>query len=242
LYLLRLSQAASAHPCLRHDDLIQQQFFRVADSNEARERKLPGFFFFTGACVVAVFPAFLKLAGRKVLVVGGGPMAAAKIAPLAQAGAVIHLVTPAICDALDTTAVTSIELREFQPADLDGVWLVVAAATPAVNRQVAAEAAERRLFVNAVDDPENASVYLGGVVRRGGATIAISTDGAAPALAGLLREALDAALPAEEEMETWLARARDLRATWRAAGVPMTARRPQLLETLNRLYETGAPR
>ena len=189
---------------------------------------------------MAVFPAFLKLAGRKVLVVGGGPMAAAKIAPLAQAGAVIHLVTPAICAALDTTAVASIERREFQPSDLDGVWLVVAAATPAVNRQVAAEAAERRLFVNAVDDPENASVYLGGVVRRGGATIAISTDGAAPALAGLLREALDAALPAEEEMETWLARARDLRATWRADGVPMTARRPQLLETLNRLYETGA--
>jgi uroporphyrin-III C-methyltransferase/precorrin-2 dehydrogenase/sirohydrochlorin ferrochelatase len=190
---------------------------------------------------VAVFPAFLKLAGRKVLVVGGGPMAAAKIAPLVQAGAVIHVVSPAICAALDTAVVASIALREFQPADLDGVWLVVAAATPAVNRHVAAEAAERRLFVNAVDDPENASVYLGGVVRRGGATIAISTDGAAPALAGLLREALDAALPDEEQMEAWLARARDLRVTWRADGVPIAARRPQLLESLNRLYGTGVP-
>jgi siroheme synthase-like protein len=190
---------------------------------------------------VAVFPAFLKLAGRKVLVVGGGPMAAAKIAPLVQAGAVIHVVSPAICAALDTAVVASIALREFQPADLDGVWLVVAAATPAVNRHVAAEAAERRLFVNAVDDPENASVYLGGVVRRGGATIAISTDGAAPALAGLLREALDAALPDEEQMEAWLARARDLRVTWRADGVPIAARRPQLLESLNRLYATGEP-
>jgi len=189
---------------------------------------------------VAVFPAFLKLAGRKVLVVGGGPMAAAKIAPLQQAGAVIHVVSPAICAALDVTAVRSVTQREFQPADLDGAWLVVAAATSAVNREVATEAARRQLFVNAVDDPENASVYLGGVVRRGGATIAISTDGAAPALAGLLREALDAALPEETEMETWLARARELRAVWRADGVPMPARRPQLLETLNGIYDTPA--
>jgi siroheme synthase-like protein len=185
---------------------------------------------------VAVFPAFLKLADRKVLVVGGGPMAAAKIAPLRDAGAVIHLVAPAISAALDLTAIAAIARRPFEPHDLDGAWLVVAAATPAVNRAVAAEAARRRVFVNAVDDPENASVYLGGVVRRGGATIAISTDGAAPALAGLLREALDAALPDEAEMEAWLARARALRTTWRAAGVPMAARRPHLLEALNLLY------
>ena len=186
---------------------------------------------------MAVFPAFLKLAGRKVLVVGGGPMAAAKIGALAQAGAVIHVVSPAICPALDTTAVASIDRRGFRPADLEGAWLVVAAATPAVNRDVAAAAAERRLFVNAVDDPQNASVYLGGVVRRGGATIAISTDGAAPALAGLLREALEASLPGEEDMDAWLARARELKISWRAAGVPMDARRPQLLEALNRLHD-----
>jgi siroheme synthase-like protein len=189
---------------------------------------------------VAVFPAFLKLADRKVLVVGGGPMAASKIAPLQQAGALVHVVAPVICPALASTPVASLVRREFRPDDLDDVWLVVAAATPAVNREVAAEAARRRLFVNAVDDPANASAYLGGVVRRGGATIAISTDGAAPALAGLLREALDAALPDDDEMEVWLARARELRTGWRAAGVPMTARRPQLLEALNSIYETQA--
>jgi uroporphyrin-III C-methyltransferase/precorrin-2 dehydrogenase/sirohydrochlorin ferrochelatase len=186
---------------------------------------------------VAVFPAFLKLAGRKVLVVGGGPMAAAKIGPLRQAGALIHVVAPDICAALDLTTVASVARREFQPGDLDGVWLVIAAATSAVNREVAEEAGRRQLFVNAVDDPENASVYLGGVVRRGGATIAISTDGAAPALAGLLREALDAALPDDEEMDEWLAHARRLRIAWRAAGVPMAERRPHLLEALNRIYD-----
>jgi siroheme synthase-like protein len=187
---------------------------------------------------VAVFPAFLKLEGRQVLVVGGGPMAAAKIAPLREAGALIHVVAPAICPALDQTAVESVARRAFEPRDLDDVWLVVAAATPAVNRHVAAVAERRQLFVNAVDDPGNATVYLGGVVRRGGATIAISTDGAAPALAGLLREALDAALPDPDEMEAWLAHARELRATWRATALPMAARRPHLLETLNRLYAT----
>jgi len=76
---------------------------------------------------VAVFPAFLKLAGRKVLVVGGGPMAAAKVAALWQAGAEIHLVTPAICPAMDLTEVASVVRREFRPDDLDGMWLVVAA-------------------------------------------------------------------------------------------------------------------
>ena len=62
-------------------------------------------------------------------------------------------------------------------------------------------------------------MYLGGVVRRGGVTIGISTDGAAPALAGLLREAIDAVLPAD--LETWSLRARELRPSWRARQVPM---------------------
>ena len=64
------------------------------------------------------------------------------------------------------------------------------------------------MFVNAVDDPANASLYLGGVVRRGGVTAAISTDGRAPALAGLIREALEALLP-EDEVRRWLAAADD---------------------------------
>ena len=83
-------------------------------------------------------------------------------------------------------------------------------------------------------DPANASVYLGGVVRRGGVTFGISTDGAAPALAGLLREALDAMLPAD--LEEWSVRAHELRQSWRARGIPMEARRPELLEALNALY------
>jgi uroporphyrin-III C-methyltransferase/precorrin-2 dehydrogenase/sirohydrochlorin ferrochelatase len=77
-------------------------------------------------------------------------------------------------------------------------------------------------------------VYLGGVVRRAGVTLAISTDGTAPALAGLLREAIDYMLPAD--LSTWTTRAHDLRQSWRARGVPMEARRPELLTALNELY------
>ena len=183
-----------------------------------------------------MFPAFLKLDGRKVLIVGGGPVALSKVAALRQAGAELHVVAPAVCAGLASEELASLERREFVPSDLDGAWLVVAAATPEVNRTVASEADRRRIFVNAVDDPPNASVYLGGVVRRGGATIAISTDGAAPALSGLLREALDAALPDAEHLGAWMERARELRHEWKAAQVPMASRRPHLLEALNALY------
>jgi siroheme synthase-like protein len=169
------------------------------------------------------------------VIVGGGPVAASKIAALYAAGADIVVVAPDVCADIEAAGV-AIRRKPFEPSDLDGAWFVVAAAPPDVNRQVAAEGERRRVFVNAVDDPANASVYLGGVVRRGGVTFGISTDGAAPALAGLLREALDAMLPAD--LEAWSRRANELRQSWRARGVPMEHRRPELLEALNALYES----
>ena len=99
---------------------------------------------------------------------------------------------------------------------------------------MAEHAHARNLFVNAVDDPSNASAYLGGVVRRDGVTFAISTKGRAPAIAGLLREGLDAVLPAD--LEQWMTRADELKREWRAKGVPMEARRPLLLDALVALY------
>ena len=182
----------------------------------------------------ALFPAFLKLQGRRVVVVGGGPVAASKLASLRAAGADLAVVAPEVCEAIRLAGV-AIRQKAYESSDLDGAWFVVAAAPPEVNRQVAQDAERRQLFVNAVDDPANASVYLGGVVRRDGVTVAISTDGAAPALAGLLREALDFMLPGD--LAVWNARARELRASWRERGVPMAARRPELLQALNALYD-----
>lgn len=169
------------------------------------------------------------------MIVGGGPVAASKIGALQSSGADIVVVAPDVCAAIDAAGI-AVHRRPFEPADLEGAWFVVAAAPPEVNRRVAAEAERRRVFVNAVDDPANASVYLGGVVRRGGVTLSISTEGAAPALAGLLREALDVMLPVD--LQTWSDRAHEMRQSWRTRGVPMEHRRPELLEALNALYET----
>jgi siroheme synthase-like protein len=186
----------------------------------------------------SLFPTFLKLAGRPVLVVGGGRMAAAKLPALAEAGARVTVVAPEVGPEIESASVTVLR-RGFVADDLDGAWFVVAAATPEVNEQVARAAEPRRVFVNAVDDPRRASTYAGGVVRRGGVTLAISTEGDAPALTGLLREALDALLPAD--LERWLVEARRLKTGWRRERVPMSQRRPLLLDALNQLY-TRVPR
>ena len=182
----------------------------------------------------SLFPAFLKLSGRRVVLVGGGAVAAGKLDTLMAAGAKVTVIAPEIRPEIEREGVAIVR-RAFEPADLDNAWWAIAAAPPEVNRQVLAAAEERRIFVNAVDDPRHATAYAGGVVRREGVTIAISTDGRAPALAGLLREALDAWLPAD--LEEWMAAADEARRAWKQEQVPMERRRPLLLETLNRLYE-----
>jgi uroporphyrin-III C-methyltransferase / precorrin-2 dehydrogenase / sirohydrochlorin ferrochelatase len=195
----------------------------------------------SSSAVTELFPAFLKLEGRMVLLVGGGTVARAKLPELLRAGARVTVVAPEVHDEIRARVVTVLT-RRFVPGDVDGAWLVVAAASAEVNREVAAAAEARRVFVNAVDDADRASAYTAGVFRRGGVTIAVSTEGRAPALAGLLREGLEALVP--EDVEAWVAAARDLRHAQRAAGVPMGERRPRLLAALNRLYEArgvGAP-
>src|ERR1700730_16800493 len=151
-----------------------------------------------------LFPLFLTLAGRDVVLVGGGPVATAKLQALLDAGGRVRVGAPVVTAEIERAGV-EIARRAFVAADLDGAWLVVAAATPEVNREVAAAAEARRVFVNAVDDPANASACLSGTVRRDGVTMAVSTSGQAPALSALLREALDKVLPAD--LDRWMAEA-----------------------------------
>jgi len=184
-----------------------------------------------------LLPLFVDLAARRVLLVGGGRVAEAKLRQLVAAGADVRVVAPAIGAPIRAAGVEIAE-REFEEGDVDGAWLVVAAATPEVNRHVAAAAELRRVFVNAVDDPSNATAYLSGVLRRGGVTIAISTSGDAPGLTALLREALEAVLPVD--LERWAAVARLRRRTWKRDGVPMESRKPLLLRALNDLYAKGS--
>jgi uroporphyrin-III C-methyltransferase/precorrin-2 dehydrogenase/sirohydrochlorin ferrochelatase len=186
---------------------------------------------------VDLYPLFLHLKDRDVLLVGGGNVASAKIDALLAAGARVTVVAPRILESLRRPGV-SIEEREFSAVDLDGMWFAIAAAPPDINREVARAAHERQIFVNAVDDADSASAYLGGVLRKGGVTAAISTDGRAPALAGLLREALDALIP--DDVESWARVALELRAYWKADAVPLPQRRPLLLRALNQLYREAA--
>jgi len=182
---------------------------------------------------MAVFPVFLKLEGRRVVMVGGGRVAASKLRALLDAQASVTVVAPHIGEEIAAAPVELVR-RAFEPSDLDGACYVVAAAPLDVNGEVAAAAHERGIFVNAVDDVEHASVYLGAVIKRAGVTVAISTDGEAPALAGLMREALDELLP--QDLERWMETAREARQRWLAESVPMEERRPLLLEALVKLY------
>ena len=188
---------------------------------------------------MAVFPVFLKLEGRPVLVVGAGPVAAGKVRPLVDAGARVTVVAPDVVDEIAAMAQEiAIVRRPFEPGDVDGVWYVVAAAPPEVNRAVARAAESRCLFVNAVDDLESASAYAGAIVQKAGVTIAMSTDGEAPALAGLMREALEVLLP--EELDMWMACAREARrgGSRRACRWPSDGR--CCSQALNELYAAEA--
>src|SRR3954470_15508680 len=108
-----------------------------------------------------LLPLFLNLTGRTVVLVGGGPVATAKLRQLLAAGARVEIVAPDVTDEIARLRAADVTLarRRFEPADLDHAWLVVAAATPEVNREVADAAERRKLFVNAVDDPANASAF-----------------------------------------------------------------------------------
>jgi uroporphyrin-III C-methyltransferase / precorrin-2 dehydrogenase / sirohydrochlorin ferrochelatase len=187
----------------------------------------------SGRSAPVLFPVFLKLEGRRVLVVGGGAVAEAKLLGLLAAAARVTVVAPEVREGIASAPVETLR-RPFAAEDVSGAWLVVAAAPADVNRAVREAAEARGVFVNAVDDPAHGSVYTGGVVRRGGVTVAVSTEGRAPALAGLLREALDAVLP--QDVGEWVDAGARLREEQKKARVPLGERRPRLLQALNRLY------
>jgi siroheme synthase-like protein len=144
------------------------------------------------------YPIFLDLTGRRCLVVGGGVVAEGKVKGLLAAGATITVVAPDLTTALQARlAADEITHRpaEYGAADLDGVDLCfVATDDGAVNARVAADARQRRIWVNAADDPANCDFILPAVVRSGAVVVAASTGGASPALARRLREDLTAFL------------------------------------------------
>ena len=177
-----------------------------------------------------LYPIFLKLEGRGVLVVGAGTVAEQKIHWLVSARARVRVVAP---DATETIRAWADEgkvewlRRTFEEADAHGAWLVIAATSDAAVQARAAAAAERlHVFVVAVDDPRHASAYSGAVVERAPFTVALSSSGATPALTRLLREMIEELLPAED----WVGEAKALRAKWLAEGTPVGGRFAELVK------------
>src|ERR1700722_848196 len=146
-----------------------------------------------------LFPIFLKIAARPCIVVGAGNLAESKIESLRAAHARVTVIAPEAGPRIvDWAAAGEIDWqqRDYAPGDLSGSFLVVAATNvPAVNRAVYAEAVEKNIICNAVDDPPFCDFYFPSVVRRGDLQIAISTAGASPALAQRLRKEINAQLP-----------------------------------------------
>lgn len=145
-------------------------------------------------------PIFLNVRDRDCLVVGGGAIATRKVALLRQAGARVTVVAPTLSVTLQQQAaageVTAC-VRPFTTSDLNQPVLVIAATdSEAVNREVAALAESRRLPCNVVDNPELGSYVAPAIIDRAPIQIAVSTGGASPVLARLLRARLESAIPA----------------------------------------------
>jgi uroporphyrin-III C-methyltransferase/precorrin-2 dehydrogenase/sirohydrochlorin ferrochelatase len=155
---------------------------------------------------MGLLPIFLKLEGRRGLVVGAGTIAFDKINSLLKTGLRLRVVAPmARQEIRQLASVGRLEWieRRFEIADLDSIDLVIAATDSAeVNAQVYRGSIARRILANSVDDPPHCDFYFGSVVSRGALQIAISTAGESPAVAQQLRREIDEQLP--EDLGPWL--------------------------------------
>ena len=138
---------------------------------------------------------FMKLEGKRCLVVGAGKVGEPKIGGLIDTGARVHVIALEANDAVNAWAAAgkiALELRAFAAEDLDGTFLaVVATASRALNGSIYREAQGRGVLCNVVDDPEYCNFYYPAVVRRGDLQIAISTNGQSPSLSQKLRQQLE---------------------------------------------------
>lgn len=170
---------------------------------------------------LAGWPVNLLVRGRRVVVVGGGRIAARKVEPLVDLGADVVVVAPQLGTDLRRLVATGrlAEVRErpFTPADLDGAWLAVTATDdPGVNHDVFVAAEARRVWCNSADDPANCSFTLMATVRRSDIVVAIGTGGRSPALGTWLKRHVNAEMG--PEYETLLDLLSEAREEMRAAG------------------------
>ena len=150
---------------------------------------------------LAYYPLFLKISGKRCVVVGGGQVARRKVRGLLEYGANVEVISPDPCrelNKLGETGEIKVLRRRYQAGDLREAFLAIAASDNGdTNRQVVKEAQERAVLVNVADDPENSDFIVPSYMRRGNMTIAVSTGGVSPALARKIRTRLEKEIGAE---------------------------------------------
>ncbi len=179
---------------------------------------------------VSYYPAFLKLEGKKCVVIGGGRVAERKILSLLEANAIVVLVSPDATSVLaklaDDKKITWIK-DSFKPDYIQGAWLVFACTNQRdVQRDVFQACEERNIFCNVVDQPDISSFIVPSVVKRGALTLAISTSGASPAVSRRLRERLERLFG--EEYALYLELMRKIREYILSKGLPQEEKERKL--------------
>jgi precorrin-2 dehydrogenase/sirohydrochlorin ferrochelatase len=152
---------------------------------------------------MSFYPVFLDLAGKKVLVVGGGQVAQRKVETLLEYEAKILIISRILTDKLNEMVEHKKVLflgKEFLPHHLDGAFLVIAATNDKeLNHRVSQEANRRGMLVNAVDQPGDCNFIVPSIIRRGDLVVAVSTSGKSPAMAKRIREQLECEFGPEYE-------------------------------------------
>ena len=145
------------------------------------------------------YARFADLADRAVLVIGAGVVAEREIATLLSTGADITVTAPQASLQIEQWASQGRlrwVSRAFLPSDMEGVALVFAATNqPGINREIAAQAKAKKIWVNVADDPQRSDFHVPATCRTGTIGVAISTEGSSPALAAWLRDRAQQALP-----------------------------------------------
>lgn len=151
-------------------------------------------------------PLLLDLSGRTCLVVGGGVVAARRVASLLAGGASVRVVAPTVSPEVEALLVDdAVEwiARGHRSGDAAGCALaVVATDDPAVNQAVGEDASGHGALCNRADRPEAGDVVMPAVLRRGDLVVSVSTGGASPSLAGVVRREIEDHLGPEWEQFT----------------------------------------
>ncbi|HYT87748.1 MAG TPA: bifunctional precorrin-2 dehydrogenase/sirohydrochlorin ferrochelatase [Gemmataceae bacterium] len=172
-----------------------------------------------------MLPLFINLRDRLCLVIGGGAVGRRKGLALLEAGARVRLIWPEGPPGEQTAPRLERVCGPYRPEHLDGVSLVIAAATPEVNRQVVADARARGIWVNSATEPDEGDFHMAATVRRGEFVVAVHTGGHAPALAREVCDRLEDLF--DETFAVWVALLAELRPLIRKT-VAAPLRRPLL--------------